>query len=372
MQRGGVPRAEARPVCYNLRPTVRRRRERSTALSSQRAHTTGAKQQRQAAASTARARKGAGRRSAAAAVGAAAMTRGGQRKQSSLERHEFVFDRKLNAFRKGAASQLPPAPSAAAEDHLPRKLRAAMALQAGALRGRVRTLLLRNALTRARAGLLAARSKGKPVGGAAPVPAAAAAGAAHTRPAKQPAAERTAAPDSGDEPAAKRKFKGAKQRRKRLRRESAADDEEEAAIADAPRFGEVAQAPPSFGALASRCAAVARRTASQAADALACGGAALARKQSLGRLFQKQMAGAAASARPTRPTVRAAGGTRGGQRRLCLTRATPCVCASQDAKERDLLRASVIASYRKLRGHETLPKQLGLLAPVVAAEHARS
>jgi hypothetical protein len=48
------------------------------------------------------------------------------------------------------------------------------------------------------------------------------------------------------------------------------------------------------------------------------------------------------------------------------------VCASQDAKERDLLRASVIASYRKLRGHETLPKQLGLLAPVVAAEHARS
>jgi hypothetical protein len=76
------------------------------------------------------------------------MTRGGQRKQSSLERHEFVFDRKLNAFRKGAASQLPPAPSAAADDRLPRKLRAAMALQAGALRCRVSTLVMR-ALSRA-------------------------------------------------------------------------------------------------------------------------------------------------------------------------------------------------------------------------------
>jgi hypothetical protein len=69
---------------------------------------------------------------------------------------------------------------------------------------------------------------------------------------KKPGAERAAAPEAG-EPAAKRKFKGAKQRRKRLRRESAADEEEEAVIADAPRFGEVAQAPPSFGASASRC-----------------------------------------------------------------------------------------------------------------------
>ena len=61
------------------------------------------------------------------------MTRGGQPKSSAVERHEQVFDRKSNSFRKGTA-QLGPPPAAGDDGTaMPRKLRMALALsQAGA------------------------------------------------------------------------------------------------------------------------------------------------------------------------------------------------------------------------------------------------
>jgi hypothetical protein len=97
-------------------------------------------------------------------------------------------------------------------------------------------------------------------------------------PAPRERAAGLAAPPAASNGVSKRKPKErAKSRRKRLRQESIA----EAACPpdDAPRFGEVAHAPPAV---------------------------ALARKQSLGHLFQRQLQGAAAAAQQNESKVRAA------------------------------------------------------------------
>jgi len=205
-----------------------------------------------------------------------ARKRGAQARGGGIERHSLVFSRKNNAFRPGTAS-LPPPPAADSEAALPRKLREAMALKAG-----------RNLLQERRD-----REQQQPP--------------PHDVGAKQ----RSAAGDSAQksrtqqtlglaagEGVAKRRpaYLSPKARRKRARREQAAAEAAEAAAAppDAPRFMEVAEAPPAM---------------------------ALARKHTLGALFEKQLK--AASAAKSRVT----------------------------AMERD----SYIAAYRKLRGHEALP-----------------
>ena len=200
-----------------------------------------------------------------------ARKRGAQARGGSIERHSLVFSRKTNAFRAGTAS-LPPPPAADSEVALPRKLREAMALKAG-----------RNLLKERRD-----REQQPPpcdVGAKPP-------GAAGDR-AQRPSPQQAVGVAAGDGVAKrKRAYLGAKARRKRARREKAAAEAADAAAPlDAPRFLEVAEAPPAM---------------------------ALARKHTLGALFEKQLQGA-------------------------KSRVT--------AVERD----SYIAAYRKLRGREALP-----------------
>jgi hypothetical protein len=211
-----------------------------------------------------------------------ARKRGAQAHGASIERHSLVFDRKLNAFRSGSAS-LPPPPAADSDTALPRKLRNAMALKAG-------RNLLREAQeqqqsrqrqqqqSKQQQQQQQQRTQQQPNAAGGPNP-------------------RGAPPAVGVAAGDKRKtaYLGAKARRKRARREkAAAEAAEEPAAVSAPRFNEVAEAPPAM---------------------------ALERKHALGVLFTKQMTHAAKS------TVRTT------------------------AAERD----SVIAAYRKLRGREALP-----------------
>ncbi len=114
------------------------------------------------------------------------------------------------------------------------------------------------------------------------------------------------APAPGAVAKQKRKYESGKLRRKRQRREAAAAAAVEQAPRDAPRFGEVVQAPPA---------------------------AMLARKQSLGRLFQKQLE--ACSSKPPQPAAK-----RMQRKRLA---------------DQDPARLGAIAHYRKLKGHEALP-----------------
>ena len=207
-----------------------------------------------------------------------ARKRGAQAHGGSIERHSLVFSRKTNAFRAGNAS-LPPPPAADSEVALPRKLREAMALKAG-----------RNLLQERRE-----REQQRPPPRDAGAQPSSAAGDRAQKPRTQQALGVAAG-----EGVAKRKpaYLSPKARRKRARREKAAAEAAEAADAaprDAPRFMEVAEAPPAM---------------------------ALARKHTLGALFEKQLQ-AAKSAAKSRVT----------------------------AAERD----SYIAAYRKLRGHEAIP-----------------
>ena len=203
-----------------------------------------------------------------------ARRRGAQAHGRSIERHTLVFDRKTNAFRTGTAS-LPPPPAADSEATLPRKLRNAMALKAG-----------RNLLREKKE-----QQQQQQQRDAGPKPSS----AVGDRPQKPRSAQPPAVGVAAGDGVVKRKtaYLSAKARRKRARREkAAAEATEPAAVRDAPRFLEVAEAPPAM---------------------------ALNRKHALGVLFTKQMHAAKQS----------------------LT----------TAAERD----SVIAAYRKLRGREALP-----------------
>ena len=192
--------------------------------------------------------------------------------KAGIERHSLVFSRKNNAFRAGTAS-LPPPPAADSEAALPRKLREAMALKAG-----------RNLLQERRD-----REQQPPPPRDVGAKTQSAAGGRARKSCTQQALGVTA-----DEGVAKRKYLSPKARRKLARRHAAAEAAEAAAAPpDKPRFLEVAEAPPAM---------------------------ALARKHTLGALFEKQLE---AASKPRRVT----------------------------AVERD----SYIAAYRKLRGHEALP-----------------
>ena len=208
-----------------------------------------------------------------------ARKRGAQAHGASIERHSLVFDRKLNAFRSGSAS-LPPPPAADSDTALPRKLRNALAIKAG--RNLVREAQEQQQSRQRQqqqSKQQQQRTQQQPNAGGGQNPRGA------------PPAVGVAAGDG----VVKRKtaYLSAKARRKRARREkAAAEAAEPAAVSDAPRWNEVAEAPPAM---------------------------ALERKHALGVLFTKQM------------------------RAASLSRTT--------AAERD----SVIAAYRKLRGREALP-----------------
>ena len=207
-----------------------------------------------------------------------ARKRGAHARGGSIERHSLVFSRKTNAFRAGNAS-LPPPPAADSEAALPRKLREAMALKAG-----------RNLLQERRD-----REQQRPPPRDDGVKPPSAAGDRAQKPRTQQALGVAAG-----EGVAKRKpaYLTPKERRRRARRLKAAAEAAEAADAaprDAPRFMEVAEAPPAM---------------------------ALARKHTLGALFEKQLQAAKSAAKPHATAV-----------------------------DRD----SYIAAYRKLRGHEALP-----------------
>lgn len=166
------------------------------------------------------------------------MARGGPRRSASnaVEKCELVFDRKLNGFRRGLQSQLPPPPAHDSVDALPRKLRQAVALQArvGARSGGL--LESSRLTTRPREPDVAAATR--------EVSASSDAARAHS-PRRPETAQGAAA--GGAATQKRKKFLSAKERRKRLRAERA-DTEDMLHASKAPRFGEVAQAPPAFGA----------------------------------------------------------------------------------------------------------------------------
>jgi hypothetical protein len=146
-------------------------------------------------------------------------------------------------------------------------------------------------------------------------------------PAPRERAAGLSAPPAASNGVSKRKPKErAKSRRKRLRQESIA--EAACPADDAPRFGEVAHAPPAV---------------------------ALARKQSLGHLFQRQLQGAAAAAQQNESKVRAAALRAPLMQRTRAHAADGCTHAWQESRQRDATRLDVIAQYRKMRGHEALP-----------------
>ncbi len=147
----------------------------------------------------------------------------------------------------------------------------------------------------------------RPAGAVQKPPPSKAAPAARAAPASDEPPRRAADPAGFEEgPGKKRKAKheGTKARRKRLRRERAAADEEEHGLPpDAPRFGEVAMAPPAVS---------------------------IKRKHGLGALFERQLAAAAGAA----PSA-----------------ARP----AKDPRAQEQMRDSAIAHYRKLRGRAALP-----------------